>query len=550
MDAVSAQESTEEETAPSGGLHGFAEAPVYNIDIEPSSKLIKVVFNGVTIAQTRRAKVLRETRLSPVFYLPREDVRMDLLSRSDHLTHCPFKGNATYWNLEVGDQIVENVAWSYDDALPEAIGIKGHLAFYQNKVDSLFEAESEISIDPAQLAHRHSNPFVDWLMREAWEAADSKELVQRLAQRLREQGVPLWRMNLLIGTLNPQVAGNSYVWALGADDVDVRTLRHDAARSDAFRNSPLIPIYEGRGGVRRRLEGPDPVLDFPILKDLKEAGATDYVAMPITFSDGHINVITLAADRAGGFSTSDLGQIYEVLPLLSRLFEVQALRRSTQSLLRTYLGQRTGDLVLNGQVRRGDGENIPAVIWYSDLRNSTALADRLPRETYLSLLNAYFDGAAGAVEENGGEVLKFIGDAVLGIFPIQKCVIQTAGAAKSALTAAQVALERLDQAKDLIPADASFPVQAGISLHLGDVTYGNVGSQDRLDFTVIGPAANQVVRQGDLCKVLGHPILASSAFVEHLPESFVSLGDHHLRGLPGTHEIFTLSPQNTSSQAN
>jgi class 3 adenylate cyclase len=484
--------------------------------------------------------IMRETRYQPVYYLPRADVRMDLLQQSDHRTHCPFKGNATYWHIAVGDKTVENAAWSYEDPLPDAAEIKDYIAFYWNKMDALYEEDKEVAIDPGAAGHEHNNPFVDWLMREAWDAATTEELVDRLIRRLVAAGIPLLRFNLLLRTLNPQILSNAYIWKRGQGGVEVRTLGHEVAEGSAYLNSPLVSIYEGAGGVRRRLDTPDAQFDYPILKDLHDEGATDYVAMPLKFSDGQINVLTLASDRPGGFSTGDLGQIYEILPVLSRFFEVQALRRTTKSLLDTYLGAHTGELVLSGRIKRGDGQDIPAVVWYCDLRNSTGLADKLSREDYLSLLNQFFDNAAGAVLAAGGEVLKFIGDAVLAIFPVEECPIKTSGACEAALAAAREMEDRMVQLNRQRGEDGKEALGYGLALHLGEVTYGNVGASGRLDFTVIGPAANEAERLAALCKTLKRTVLVSEAFAKRASVGLVCLGEHRLRGVSGRHEIYSL----------
>ena len=179
-----------------------------------------------------------------------------------------------------------------------------------------------------------------------------------------------------------------------------------------------MPILAGAGGVRRRLDIPNPQLDYPIVRDLYAEGGTDYIAMPMIFSDGQINTISLASNQPGGFGSRLLGHIHEAMPLLSRLFEVHAVRSNAVNLLETYLGRQSGSKVLNGLIKRGDGEDIYAVIWFCDLRDSTPLAESMSREEFLLLLNEYFECMAGAVLDHGGEVLRFIGDAVLAIFPI------------------------------------------------------------------------------------------------------------------------------------
>jgi adenylate cyclase len=497
---------------------------------------VRVVLGGVVVADTTRALVMRETRLPPVYYLPRDDVRMDLMQRTDYRTWCPFKGNASYWTLEAGGVRSENCVWSYEDPLPEAEPVRGYVAFYRNRMDAWYEADAEVSIDPVTDTHAHGNPYVDWLLRDAWEASSIAELVARLARRLSAGGVPLQRLNLLVRTLHPQVMGAAHVWSRETDSVEVVELAHHDAEEERFLASPFVPIFAGRGGLRRRLSGPGAVLDFPVLRDLALRGATDYVAMPLAFSDGRIHALTLASDAPEGFGTEDLGHLHELLPLVSRLVEVHALRRTARTLLETYLGQGTGGRVLDGLVRRGDGEEIPAVIWWADLRGSTALAERLPRTVYLRLLNRFFESTAGSVLERGGEVLKFIGDAVMAIFPLAG----RPDAAPRALAAARAALARI-RALEPDPEAPGERIEIALALHQGDVMYGNVGVAGRLDFTVTGPAVNQVARLESLSKLLDEPVVASAAFAGLVPGALSPLGRHRLRGIPGEHEVFGLA---------
>jgi adenylate cyclase len=257
--------------------------------------------------------------------------------------------------------------------------------------------------------------------------------------------------------------------------------------------------------------------------------------MPVTFSDGQIHALTLATDRRGGFATEHLGQLHEVLPPLARLIEAHAMRATARTLLDTYLGVGTGGRVLDGLIRRGDGEVIPAVVWWADLRGSTALAERLPRERYLELLNRFFEATAGAAIEQGGEVLKFIGDAVLAIFPLRA----DPEAAAHALQAAREALARIDLF-NRAEADPEAKLAVALALHLGDVNYGNIGIEGRLDFTVTGPAVNQVARLERLSKSLGKAVVASGAFAELVREQMAGLGSHDLRGFTAPVEVYTL----------
>jgi class 3 adenylate cyclase/uncharacterized protein (DUF427 family) len=517
----------------------------YRVVIEPSPARVRAVFGGETVADSTSALVMHETRLPPVYYFPRADVRMDLLQPTNHLTHCPFKGNASYWSIAAGGAVAENAAWSYQDPYDESSSVEGYIAFDWEAIDDWFVDDDEIAERSWEPPPSEANPFVEWLVQDAWKAESSPDLVTRLAEWLVAAGMPLWRIRLLIRTLHPQLFALAYTWQRGVDGIDEFEATHAGLETAQYLDSPFAPILKGEGGVRRRLDGPNPRLDFPILKDLAAEGATDYVAMPLRFSDGLINVVTLTSDRSGGFSTQELGQLYEILPALGRLVEAHAQRVSSLTLLQTYLGRNAGGRVMDGLVKRGDGEDIHAVIWFSDLRGSTALADSLPRDDYLVALNQYFDGVAGAVIDNGGEVLKFIGDAVLAIFPIRDPENPHPDACARALAAAQDAGRRIDEVNGERAAADQPPLAFGIGLHRGNLTYGNIGTAKRLDFTVIGPAVNEASRIESMCKELGQPVLVSAEFARSLPGALVSLGRHALRGIRAEQEIFTLPPAGT-----
>jgi uncharacterized protein (DUF427 family)/class 3 adenylate cyclase len=512
-----------------------ARPPAYRIEIEPTPKRVRVVFRGETVADSRNALVVRETRLPPVYYLPKADVRMDLLEPSSYRTHCPFKGDASYWHLRVGDEVAENAVWAYEDPLPEAEAVRSMVAFYRNRMDAWYEEDAEVEIDPVTDAHEHGNPLVDWLLRDAWEASSIAELLGRFARQLRARGIPIARAALIVRTLHPQVLGTLHRWDAVHDDVRSVALGHDVGSEEGFLASPFIPIFAGRGGVRRRLEGSEAQIDYPVLRELRERGMTDYAAMPIAFGDGQIHALTLATDVPGGFRTEDLGHVYEVLPVLSRLVEVHALRQTARTLLDTYLGASTGERVLQGRIRRGDEDRIPAVVWMADLRGSTAMQERLERGRYLEILNEFFESTAGSALEAGGEVLKFIGDAVLAIFPVG----EDGDAARRAIAAARAALARIGQYNAERSGDEP-RLAMSLALHLGEVNYGNIGVPGRLDFTVTGPVVNEVSRIEGLAKQLGKPVLASDEFEALARGELVSLGRHELRGVGRPVEVFTL----------
>jgi len=512
----------------------------YRVSIEPSGERIRVVFNGETVADSGDVLLMHETRLPSVYYFPIADVRADFLIRNDLHTHCPFKGNASYWSLKVGDRTAENAVWAYEDPYDEASGMDEYVAFDWDAMDAWIVGDVPSEAAPRGTEAVKTNPFVSWLIDGAWKATSASDFVARLADALVAADFPIWRLRLMVRTLNPQLFALSYTWQRGVAGIEEYEATHAGLQSAQFRDSTFAPIIAGEGGIRRRLDGPDPKLDFPILQDLIDEGGTDYVAMPVRFSDGLINILTLTSDRPGGFSTQELGDLYEVLPALGRQLEAYAQRVSSLTLLRTYLGRDAGERVMDGLVQRGDGEEVHSVVWISDLRDSTSLANSMSRVAYLATLNQYFDCVAGAVIDNGGEVLKFIGDAVLAMFPIASRDDARPEAGLNAMKAVRQAREGMDRLNELRTTSLEAPLRFGIGLHRGDITYGNIGTTKRLDFTVIGTAVNEVSRIEGLCKELGTPVLMSSAFAESIPTGLVSRGRHTLRGVEGKQEIFTL----------
>lgn len=516
----------------------------YTFSLSPLGKQMRAEFAGLTIVDSHRAVIMLETRLPPVRYFPMEDVRMDLMQKTSHHTNCPFKGNASYWTLKAGGREIENVMWGYENPYPEAVDIEGYVAFYDDLLDQWYEDDLPAESGP-EPEHHYDNPLLAWLIHEAPEFSDSKLLTGALAEKMVEVGIPLMRLNLIIRTLHPQLLGVAYRWWRAKEDISERMVPYSQLEQPEYLDSPLVSIFEGAGGIRRRMEGPNPVLDFPILEELHAEGATDYVAMPVTFSDGQINVLTMTSDHRGGFSTENLGHIYEILAILARLYEVHAMRRTAVTLLDTYLGSHAGERVLKGQIKRGDKQNIHAVIWFCDLRESTPLARSLSHDDFLGALNQFFDCMAGAVLDHGGQVLRFIGDAALAIFPLQSDhrVSDHSHPDESlvtAVSAARDAVKRIDALNGKRRSKGWVPLDFGIALHVGEVTYGNIGTEDRLEFTVVGDAANRAARIESMCKTLNEPVLISVEMASFFPDQSRSLGRHRLRGVEEPVEIFAL----------
>ncbi|MEM6463862.1 MAG: DUF427 domain-containing protein [Pseudomonadota bacterium] len=498
----------------------------YRLAVEKLSGQTVATHGESVLASSANAKIMHETRLPPVVYFPRKDVRARLLRSSGHRTFCPFKGTASYWDVETDGRVFENAAWAYMNALPEAMEVEGYVGFMPHILDGVsYEQEAKTREEHGNI----SGPTIDWIMLEASLCSSPEELTEAIARKFNEDGIAVSRMSVLIWSLHPMIAGRNYVWTK-KDGVKTYTPSYDILDSAAFNNSPMRHVTNGLGGVRQNLLVEDAEFSFPIMDELKADGATDYVAMPLRFSNGQINVLALACDHPDGFTTSNLGLVFECSTVISRLYEVFTLRENASSLLETYLGKRTGARVLGGEIRRGDGDRIDAAILFCDLRGSTRLQHQLGRDDYLAALNRFFDTATGIVHEHGGEVLKFIGDAVLAIFPTGDDPLH---ACRQALEAA------LDIDREInVETGGDVPVRCVSGLAFGNVTYGNVGSQERLDFTVIGSAANVAARLGELGKKLDHAVLTTDAFAQGSRDKMRSLGAFELHNVAAPVEAF------------
>lgn len=375
-----------------------------------------------------------------------------------------------------------------------------------------------------------------WLIAHDGRMLPGGELFERLCLELVAEGVPLLRASCGLLAMHPQTFARNLLWKRGERGSEF-SRAYGIQNTEAYRNSPVYLIHQGAAAVRRRLDLPDALLDFTILRELKDIGASDYVCMPVRFTNGHTNYVSWATDRPGGFSTEHLSLLWDLLPLIALRFEVESGQVATRDLLNTYLGRNAAAQVLAGIMRQGQGSRLDAVIWYCDLRGFTAMADREPPEKVIATLDQYFDCMVAAVHGHGGEVLKFVGDGMLAIFPLGPGKErEVAGRALAASSGAFRELDRLN-ARRLAESDA--PLRVGIALHRGIVTYGNIGGGDRLDFTVIGHAVNEVCRVEDLCPKLGRPLLATAAFQELAPDAGLeSVGVHALRGVKEPEELF------------
>ncbi len=387
-------------------------------------------------------------------------------------------------------------------------------------------------------AHDSLDAIAEWLVGPARRIASGIRAFDEFAWRMLATGLPLLRVTLHTSTLHPQYLGATFVWFRTTGQTVQTLIAHEVADMIRPEDNPVRRVVMGGETLRRRIDIADAVLDFPILHDLKAQGATDYLALPVASAHGWRNyMVTYVTDRPGGFTESEVADLTGVSQRLPVLVDMHNQRAISRNVLNAYLGAKTGPRVLAGQIRRGTGEEISAALWSSDLRGFTARSDRLPGGRMIALLNAQFDAQAKAIHYHGGEILKFIGDGLLAIFPIEA----SGAAAEAAHHALDAALEALAAVRRLgeDPAMAGEPpLHIVVALHAGTVTYGNIGAADRLDFTVIGPAVNLVSRVEAVAKALDLPIVVSDEFAHAYGRPLRSLGTHQLRGLATPHELF------------
>jgi adenylate cyclase len=379
--------------------------------------------------------------------------------------------------------------------------------------------------------------ILEWLAGTAQRIPTAPRAFDEFAWRLLATGLPLLRVTLHAGTLHPQYLGATFTWWRTEARTTVMLIAHEVHDLIPYPENPVMRVREGGETLRRSLEGTDPLLDFTVLQELREAGATDYLALPVPCALGGHYALTLTSDRPGGFNAAEVAGMTRIALRLGVLMDLHSQRFIARNLLAAYLGPKTGPRVLAGEIRRGTGEEIGAVLWSSDLRGFTERSDRLPGARMIAILNALFDVQAQAITAHGGEVLKFIGDGLLAIFPIDDAGF--AGiAARNALEAAretQAAVAELS-AHEAMAGEA--PLQIVVALHVGHAIYGNIGAAERLDFTVIGPAVNLVSRIEAVAKAQNLPIIVSDDFASAYGGQLVSLGRHQLRGLAQPHELF------------
>lgn len=378
-----------------------------------------------------------------------------------------------------------------------------------------------------------------WLLDPATSALDPPALLDGLAVRLAAAGLALHRISVWIPTKHPDLWGHQLTWTPEGGPVVARR-SHEVSQSTDYVGTPAEALHNGSDSTLRcRLDREPDRSRYAMLARMAEAGATDYLLASAEPRRRYGSWVSYATRRPGGFEDGQLALLRQLTPLVALHIQLLGAQFATQSLLDVYLGRNAARRVVDGEFRRGTGAEIDAALWFCDMRGFTAMSDRMPARAVVGVLDRYFEHVATPIEEHGGEILKFIGDAALAVFPIGEA--RADDACRRALLAAREVLARIDRWSS----GEAGPVRLGVALHTGRVFYGNIGGRERLDFTVIGASVNEVCRVEAMCKTLDEPLLMTSAFVAALGESevrseIVSLGSHALKGVAQAQEILAI----------
>lgn len=382
---------------------------------------------------------------------------------------------------------------------------------------------------------------IDWLTRGARSAVRVDQFVTQTCEQLVDCGLPLWRSGVFVRTLHPNMLGRNFVWRRDAG-VTMGAMPHGDQDEDYFLSSPLAIVFEQGLEVRKRLVDTG-AGNVPFFAEMQAEGATDYIALPLLMSDGTIHAVSWITQHPKGFSETQLTDLRALMPSLTRMIEVWLLRRTAAGLLDNYVGARAGARILAGQIRRGHTESMHAAIWLSDLRGFTPLSDRLSPEAVVEVLNAYFDCQVPAILNHGGEVLKFMGDGLLAVFPITDKEGDTETVCRRVLDAARECRKSVAAMTYSYENETLANFRFGLALHIGKVLYGNIGGGDRLDFTCIGPAVNLAARIEKIAGRLNRTVLASTAFASQVDAGWTDLGLFSVAGFAAAERVYGLADE-------
>jgi adenylate cyclase len=391
-------------------------------------------------------------------------------------------------------------------------------------------------LDVHPVAAQPGDEVAHWLTNGTRDERFIDNIFAEMCIRLQRAGIPVKRASMHILIQHPQWLGAKLMWADGLREAEITRVDHDVAARSEYIGSPVSEIHDGAAELREDLAR-DASLgrQHAVYDEMRAMGLTDYVAWPLYHTLGKRHVVTFATDRPGGFDDAHIAGLNKLLPVLALVSEVRVKNRLARTLLETYVGSHAGELILAGATRRGTGTTVRAAIMICDLRDFTRISDNWPRDDVIDLLNGYFDAMSEPIARHGGEILKFIGDGLLAIFPLSEP--RACANLLHAVTEAREAMMALNETN--VKAGWA-PLNYGIGVHVGDVMYGNIGSSTRLDFTVIGPAVNMASRLETLTKQVGKPVLLSHAFADLVKDEFEleRVGEYPVRGFNDPIELF------------
>jgi len=405
--------------------------------------------------------------------------------------------------------------------------------------------------------YEHLLELHEWVAASGLDGASEAELLDGFCRRLVEYGVPLTRSTVAIDTLHPVLEARGFEWHRKKNQTKESDFTREMARAheNKWLRSPFHHLFEsGDRTLRVRImDGDCPVERFPVMGDLRDEGITDYFAVSTRFgrqvSIGLMDCLfsSWSTDHAQGFTDAQIAMIDRALPSLVQAIKGVSVGRIAETLVETYLGRDAGQRVLRGYIERGVTEKLSAVLWFSDLQGFTRITDTVSPEHVIPLLNDYADAIVSSIHEQQGQVLKFMGDGIMAIFT----GAENGHLCNRALDAAEEAGRRVAALNERRAAAALPWTRFYLGLHVGEVFYGNIGSEDRLDFTVIGPAVNEVSRIAALCRSLDQEVLLSSAFAcagDACSTRLVSVGRYAMKGVSRPQELFTLDPEAVTAE--
>lgn len=389
---------------------------------------------------------------------------------------------------------------------------------------------------PDNHAPTPADGVIDWLTNGTRDERFIDDIFAQMCIRLQQAGIPVKRATLHVLINHPQWLGARMMWSDGSREAEIALVDYDVRERPEYIGSAAHEIHDGATELRERLEQ-DPSLGrkHALYDEMRAKGLTDYVAWPLYHTLGKRHIVTFATDRPGGFDDAHIAGLKKLLPVLALVSEIRIKNRLARTLLETYVGSHAGELILAGATRRGTGTTVRAAIMICDLRDFTKISDNWPRDDVIDLLNDYFDAMSEPIARHGGEILKFIGDGLLAIFPLS-----APDACANLLHAVAEARQAMAALNERNKGTGRAPLNYGIGVHVGDVMYGNIGSTSRLDFTVIGPAVNMASRLEALTKTIGKKVLLSRAFAELVEKEFAleHVGQHEVRGFNEPIDLF------------